>query len=87
MLVDECSIDGLAGWRGSGNSSEFVIVLGCLQDIQAVWMKNGMKNYQTQNFTVSVSTHPKGPWKQVLNDSLPLYASKVCNTHLCIFEN
>ena len=84
MLLDQCLSEGSNEWRGRGNNSQLVIMLGCRQDIQAVWIKNGLKDYQSQNFIISVSTHPKGPWKQVLNDSLPVPSSKVT---ICMYVN
>ena len=77
VLADLCLLDGSKDWRGRGNNSHLVIELGCPQDIKSVWIKNGLKDYQTENFTISVATHPKGPWKQVLNDSLPPSSSEV----------
>ena len=74
-MSDECLLDGSKEWRGRQNNSQLLIELGCRQDIKAVWIKNGLKDYKTQNFTISIATHPRGPWKQVLNESLPTTTS------------
>ena len=79
ILMDQCTFDELNEWRGIGNDSEIVLELGCRQDIQAVWIKNGLKDFKTQNFTISVATLQSGPWKQVLNGSLPLSSPRVIN--------
>ena len=84
ILVDQCAFDGSNEWRGRGNNSEIVLVLGCRQDVQAVWIKNGLKDFRTQNFTISVATHMTGPWKQVLTGSLPFSNQKVINLFLSI---
>ena len=77
VLKDECNSDGLDEWRVMSNDSEFIIVLGCHQDIKAFYIKNGESEYQTENFTVSIATHSKGPWKDVLQGSLNLTTTKV----------
>ena len=69
VLVDQCKSDGLDEWRGVGNSSRLVLVLGCKQDIKAFFIKNGKLDHQIQNFTISVGTHSKGPWKVALQGS------------------
>ena len=76
-LADQCTASGSTEWRGVGNRSELVIVLGCKQDIKAFYIKNGEADHQTENFTISVGTHPKGPWKVVLEGSLNLTTSLV----------
>ena len=77
VLDDQCRPDGSNEWRGTGNNSEFVMVLGCRQDITGVLMKNGFKDYQSQNFTISIGTYIRGPWKEVLKDSFPANTSEV----------
>ena len=77
VLIDQCLQDGSKEWRGKQNNSELVIKLGCRQDIQAVWIKNGVLDYKTQNFTIFVATHPRGPWKKVLDGFLTVDIPKV----------
>ena len=77
VLKDQCNSDGLDEWRGTGNDSEFIIILGCHQDIKAFYIKNGESAYQTENFSISVATHSKGPWKDVLQGSLNLTTTLV----------
>ena len=85
--MDQCAFDGSNEWRGRGNNSEIVLVLGCRQDVQAVWIKNGLKDFKTQTFTISVATHIAGPWNQVLNGSLPFSNKKVINLFLFVHLN
>ena len=77
VLSDECLLDGSKEWRGRISNSQIVIKLGCRQDIKSIWIKNGFKDFQMQNFTIAIATHQKGPWKQVLNESLPPTSTKV----------
>ena len=65
VLDDQCE-----EWRDTRGNPEFVVVLGCRQDIKSFYIKNGNSNYRTENFTVYVASHSKGPWKNVLEGSL-----------------
>ena len=70
VLADNCMEDGSTEWRSSGANDEFIIVLGCRQDIKTFFIKNGVNNYQTQNFSISIGSDPGGPWHTILESSL-----------------
>ena len=60
VLTDRCDLAGANQWKKDGSDAEFVIVLGCMQDVKSFLLKNGNQKYQTENFTISVATHSQG---------------------------
>ena len=77
VLKDNCMLDGSKDWRSTKNDDEMIIQLGCKQDIKTFVIKNGNKEYQTENFSISIAYDLDGPWLTILEDSLNSSKSEV----------
>ena len=53
--------DGSEEWRATKDNAELIIALGCRQDVKTLFIKNGISDYQTQNFTLFVASDLNGP--------------------------
>ena len=72
--------DGSKEWRGKKDNAELIIALGCRQDINSLFIKNGIKDYQTQNFTLFVASDLNGPWHIIFEGLLNTSKMAVSST-------
>ena len=72
--------DGSEEWRATKDNAELIIALGCRQDVKTLFIKNGISDYQTKNFTLFVASDLNGPWHIIFEGSMNTSKMAVSST-------